>query len=194
MILGYDGFVGGSELNPYAQPKTVDSSVPAAAADVNVSPRVLRLAGALLVSQACLKLLALQTTASALLGRLDAGTDLARLWPALIALLPSTLGFALPLLLGLALLLAKARYRRVAWLYADIVAALGVIGLAVTRSLGQSIPMPYLVALCTQKIFFAAAVSLLLIRQAGTPRVAVAALFGVLYVVNVFGMGWFLPG
>jgi hypothetical protein len=187
--------MAGMELNPYAQPKVDDSVAPASTAeDVDVSPRVLRLAGALLASQACLKLLALETTASALLGRLAAETDLVHLWAALIALLPSMVGFAIPLVLGVALLLAKARYRKAAWLYADIVAALGVVGLAVTRSVGQSIPMPYLAALCTQKVFFAAAVSLLLMGRPGTPRVAVAALFAVLYVVNVFGMGWFLPG
>jgi hypothetical protein len=188
--------MAGMEPNPYAQPKTVDSGVPAAVAeDGDVSPKVLRLAGALLASQACLKLLGLQTTASALLGRVDAGTDLAHLWPILIALVPSTVGFAIPLVLGVALLLAKARYRKVAWIYADIVAVLGVVGLAVTRSLADSrLPMPYLVALCTQKIFFAAAVSLLLVGRPGKPRLMVAALFAALFVVNVFGMGWFLPG
>jgi hypothetical protein len=185
--------VAGSEINPYAQPRAGDSVAPAPTEDGNVSPRVLRMAGALLTSGACLKLIGLQTTASALLGRVDAGTDLAHLWPVLVALLPSTVGFAIPLVLGVALLLAKARYRKAAWLYADILAAMGVVGLAVTRSLGDSmLPMPYLVALCTQKIFFAAAISLLLIGRPGKPRLTVAAIFAVLFVVNVFGMGWFL--
>jgi hypothetical protein len=105
------------EVNPYAEPRSTDSAPPSSANDAKVSVKALRLAGTLLTFFACMKAFGLATSLPAMLARLgaiEAGTS----WPALATwLLPSAVGLVVPLVLGVALLLGKARYRNVAWLY-----------------------------------------------------------------------------
>jgi nitrate reductase gamma subunit len=180
------------EANPYAGPRSTDSAPPPSAEDANVSVKALRLAGTILTFFACMKAFGLATSISAMLARLGS-TELGLSWSVLTALVPSAVGFAIPLVLGVALLFGKARYRNVAWLYADIITVWGLIGSVAWLSLGRAtMPRLYLAAVCSEKLLLAVAVSLLLVGRPKPVRVAAGALLGALYVLNVFGMGWFL--
>ncbi len=186
--------MSGDEANPYAQPTTVDLEPPRSVLE---GPRIDRLplflAGGLLAFQACMKVFGLSAVVSAMVARAGSSTELPVSWPMLVGIAPSAIGFVIPLLLALALLFGKARYRTAAWLYVDIATALGLVSVAAMWSLQSAVlPKAYVVGLCAEKIFFAVAVSLLLMGRPRTSRVVVGALFGLLHVVNVFGAGWLL--
>jgi hypothetical protein len=181
------------ESNPYAEPKAVDSVPLPSPQESRDMRRALRVAGLLLGFQACMKGFGLWSTVTATAGRVVAIGGMARAWPVWVVLVPGTIGFAIPLLLAVALVFGKRGYRMVAWLYADITAGLGMIGVAAMWRLGsQKLPNLYLGALCAEKIFLAAAVTLLLVGRPRTPRIVVAASLGVLHILTVLGMGWFL--
>jgi hypothetical protein len=181
------------EVNPYAVPRTTDPAPLSSANNAKVSIKALRLAGAILTFFACMKAFGLATSLPAMLARLgaaEAGTS----WPLLaIGIIPSVVGFAVPLVLGVALILGKARYRNVAWFYTDIVTVWALIGSVAWLTTGRmTLPKPYFAAVCSEKILLATAVSLLLAGRPKLARITAGAVLGALYVLNVLGMGWLL--
>ena len=181
------------EVNPYAEPRSTDSSPPSSAENAKISVKALRLAGTLLTFFACMKAVGLASSLPAMVARLRpmaAGP----FWPALATwLFPSAVGLAVPLVLGVALLFGKARFRKAAWLYTDIVNGWGLIGSVAWISLGwTTLPKLYLAAVCSEKMLLAMAVSLLLMGRPKAARIVAGAVLGALYVLNVLGMGWLL--
>jgi O-antigen/teichoic acid export membrane protein len=182
--------MAGSETNPYTAPRSTTSALPEPAEDASGSVRALRLAGMILTLFACVKAFGLATSVSAFLPRLaSTGQDLT--WPLLVGFLPTVAAFAIPLALGVGLLFGNVRYRKVAWIYTDVITVLGLISSAVFQTFGRTtMPKLYLVAGCSERLFFAAAISLLLVGHPKPVRVAAGAVLGAFYVVSVFGMSW----
>jgi hypothetical protein len=179
-------------FDPYARPQSPDSMTPPSSAeDAQVSVKALRLAGMVLAFFSCMKASGLRSSVSAMLSRFGSLRDAVQSWDFVIAILPGVIGLAIPFVLAVALLRGKARYRHVAWLYADAVSALGLIGALAFQTMGHTaLPRSYFGAVCAQTLLFALAVSLLLVGRPGPSRVGAGAILGGLYVLTGLGISF----